>query len=72
MRPDTESPGGTYRKYKATFRAATPAARLRRLPPLAGGAGGGPSAQRLRAAAARSKAERGKARPGQAAQDGVG
>ncbi len=42
-----------------------------------GSSGGGkrdcsPNAQRLPVAVARSKAVRGKARPGQAAQDGVG
>ena len=38
------------RKYKATFRLAAPAVRLRRRPPLARGAGGCPSTQRWSAA----------------------
>src|SRR5262249_29224059 len=54
------------------FRLALSAARLRRRPPLARGDGGVPSTQRRPAAAARSKAWRGNARPGQAAQDGGG
>jgi hypothetical protein len=58
----------TDRKFKRPFRPTLPVARLRRRPPRAGGHGGGPSAQRLLAAAVRRQAWRGNARAGQAAQ----
>jgi hypothetical protein len=56
---------------KPLFRPAAATARLHRRPLRARSDGSSPSTRRPHAAAARSKAERGKARSGQAAQDGL-
>jgi p-hydroxybenzoate 3-monooxygenase len=56
---------------KPLFRPAAATARLHRRPLRARNAGGSPSTRRQHAAAARSKAERGTARSGQAVEDGL-
>ena len=56
---------------KRPFRPTAATARLHRRPRRARSDGGSPSTRRQHAAAARSTAERGKARSGQAAQDGL-